>query len=337
MYIAEQQLVSAAVASRCAAMCLRFTFAAFSRGPTTSSGWRRSPATPAGRSHAGSEIGADGPSQMALEDLRRCGRPGSTVLYPSDAVSTVNWWPRWRPTGIVTPDHPQRLSGDLRHARPSRSAAPRCCGAATRTRRGGRGRVTLHSACRRRPAGGGGYPRPGDRLLLGQADRRRRAGRGRPRLRWDLVVVETTTRGRPRAAVMEALAGDTRLGSSIWSPRRAGKRQDRHLLAAEGIDADAIVRAARHAATTSAEASDTDAHPNPLQLLAERGSRCGSTTQPRAGGRLRADPLVPGQRHRLDEQPDHLREAIATHDYEEQIMSCSAGVTPNESSCGSHT
>src|SRR6185369_633209 len=41
-------------------------------------------------SHAGVEIGADGPSQMALEDLammRAVG--GSTVLYPSDATSTA--------------------------------------------------------------------------------------------------------------------------------------------------------------------------------------------------------------------------------------------------------
>jgi transketolase len=41
-------------------------------------------------SHAGVEIGADGPSQMALEDLAmmRAVR-ASTVLYPSDATSTV--------------------------------------------------------------------------------------------------------------------------------------------------------------------------------------------------------------------------------------------------------
>jgi transketolase len=42
-------------------------------------------------SHAGVSIGEDGPSQMALEDLAMfravC---GSTVLYPSDAVSTVH-------------------------------------------------------------------------------------------------------------------------------------------------------------------------------------------------------------------------------------------------------
>ena len=41
-------------------------------------------------SHSGVEIGADGPSQMALEDLAMIRAVhGSTVLYPSDATSTA--------------------------------------------------------------------------------------------------------------------------------------------------------------------------------------------------------------------------------------------------------
>ena len=41
-------------------------------------------------SHAGVEIGADGPSQMGLEDLAMLrAAHGSTVLYPSDATSTA--------------------------------------------------------------------------------------------------------------------------------------------------------------------------------------------------------------------------------------------------------
>jgi transketolase len=41
-------------------------------------------------SHAGVEIGADGPSQMALEDLAMLRAvQGSTVLYPSDGPSTA--------------------------------------------------------------------------------------------------------------------------------------------------------------------------------------------------------------------------------------------------------
>src|SRR5579862_6426974 len=41
-------------------------------------------------SHAGVEIGADGPSQMALEDLAMMRAVhGSTVLYPSDGTTTA--------------------------------------------------------------------------------------------------------------------------------------------------------------------------------------------------------------------------------------------------------
>jgi transketolase len=41
-------------------------------------------------SHAGVEIGADGPSQMGLEDIAMFRAVhGSTVLYPADATSTV--------------------------------------------------------------------------------------------------------------------------------------------------------------------------------------------------------------------------------------------------------
>src|SRR6201986_5522934 len=41
-------------------------------------------------SHAGVEIGADAPSQMALEDLAMMRAVhGSTVLYPADGTSTV--------------------------------------------------------------------------------------------------------------------------------------------------------------------------------------------------------------------------------------------------------
>ncbi|WP_026311590.1 transketolase [Parafrankia elaeagni] len=93
IFIAEQQLVAAAVglsvrgyvpfASTFAAFLSRaydfIRMAAISQADIRLSG-----------SHAGVEIGADGPSQMALEDLammRAVG--GSTVLYPSDATSTA--------------------------------------------------------------------------------------------------------------------------------------------------------------------------------------------------------------------------------------------------------
>jgi transketolase len=93
MFIAEQQLVASAVglsvrhyvpfASTFAAFFTRaydfIRMAAISQADIRLVG-----------SHAGVEIGADGPSQMALEDLAMMRAvQGSTVLYPSDATSTA--------------------------------------------------------------------------------------------------------------------------------------------------------------------------------------------------------------------------------------------------------
>jgi transketolase len=93
MYIAEQQMVAAAVglqvrgwrpfASSFAAFFSRaydfVRMAAISRATIALSG-----------SHAGVSIGEDGPSQMALEDLAALRAvDGSTVLYPSDANQTA--------------------------------------------------------------------------------------------------------------------------------------------------------------------------------------------------------------------------------------------------------
>ncbi|TMF48200.1 MAG: transketolase [Chloroflexi bacterium] len=93
MFIAEQQLVATAVgmsvrhyipfASTFAAFLSRaydfIRMAAISEANIRLCG-----------SHAGVEIGEDGPSQMALEDLAAMRAVhGSTVLYPSDATSTA--------------------------------------------------------------------------------------------------------------------------------------------------------------------------------------------------------------------------------------------------------
>ena len=93
MFIAEQMLVASAVgmsvrgytpfASTFAAFFSRaydfVRMAAISRADIRLSG-----------SHAGVEIGADGPSQMALEDLAAMRAiEGSTVLYPCDATSAA--------------------------------------------------------------------------------------------------------------------------------------------------------------------------------------------------------------------------------------------------------
>jgi transketolase len=93
MFIAEQQLVAAAtgLAAR-GYKAFASTFAAFF---TRAYDFIRMGAISGADlrlvgSHAGVEIGADGPSQMALEDLAMMRAVhGSTVLYPADGTSTV--------------------------------------------------------------------------------------------------------------------------------------------------------------------------------------------------------------------------------------------------------
>jgi len=93
MFIAEQQLVAAAVGfSARGFRPFASTFAAFF---TRAYDFIRMAAISQANirlcgSHAGVEIGADGPSQMALEDLAMMRAVhGSTVLYPSDATSAA--------------------------------------------------------------------------------------------------------------------------------------------------------------------------------------------------------------------------------------------------------
>jgi transketolase len=93
MFIAEQQLIAASVGlSVRGYVPFAATFAAFF---TRAYDFIRMSAISQANirlcgSHAGVEIGADGPSQMALEDLAMMRAVhGSTVLYPSDAASTA--------------------------------------------------------------------------------------------------------------------------------------------------------------------------------------------------------------------------------------------------------
>jgi transketolase len=93
MFIAEQQMVAAAVGlSVRGYIAFASTFAAFfSRAYDfiRMDGISQVGIRLAG-SHAGVEIGADGPSQMALEDLASLRAVhGSVVLYPADANSTA--------------------------------------------------------------------------------------------------------------------------------------------------------------------------------------------------------------------------------------------------------
>src|SRR5260370_39374576 len=93
MFIAEQQLVSAAVGfSVLGKKAFASTFAAFfTRAYDQVRMAAISNATIAlSGSHAGVSIGEDGPSQMALEDLAMMRAVcGSTVLYPCDANQTA--------------------------------------------------------------------------------------------------------------------------------------------------------------------------------------------------------------------------------------------------------
>jgi transketolase len=93
MFIAEQQMVAAATGLAVRGYkAFASTFAAFF---TRAYDFIRMGAISGvdlrlAGSHAGVEIGADGPSQMALEDLAMMRAVhGSTVLYPADGTSTV--------------------------------------------------------------------------------------------------------------------------------------------------------------------------------------------------------------------------------------------------------
>jgi transketolase len=93
MFIAEQQLVATAVGMSVRHyIAFASTFAAFF---TRAHDFIRMAAISQANlrlvgSHAGVEIGADGPSQMGVEDISMMRAVhGSTVLYPSDATSAV--------------------------------------------------------------------------------------------------------------------------------------------------------------------------------------------------------------------------------------------------------
>ncbi|XP_054290561.1 transketolase-like protein 2 isoform X1 [Macrosteles quadrilineatus] len=92
-YIAEQNLVGVAIGAACRDRAVAFasTFATFFTRAFDQIRMGAISQTNVNfvGSHCGVSIGEDGPSQMALEDLALFRSiPGSTVFYPSDAVST---------------------------------------------------------------------------------------------------------------------------------------------------------------------------------------------------------------------------------------------------------
>ncbi len=126
MFIAEQQLVAAATGlSVRGYRAFASTFAAFF---TRAYDFIRMGAISGvdlrlAGSHAGVEIGADGPSQMALEDLAMMRAVhGSTVLYPSDGTSTAALVDAMAADvrDQLPAHHPRRLPGPV----PGRRAVP---------------------------------------------------------------------------------------------------------------------------------------------------------------------------------------------------------------------
>ncbi|XP_046405585.1 transketolase isoform X2 [Ischnura elegans] len=94
-FIAEQNMTGVAIGAACRDRCVVFasTFGAFFTRAFDQIRMGAISQTNANfvGSHCGVSIGEDGPSQMALEDLAMFRTiPGSTVFYPSDAVSCEN-------------------------------------------------------------------------------------------------------------------------------------------------------------------------------------------------------------------------------------------------------
>jgi transketolase len=259
MFIAEQQLLAAAVgfsvrgyvpfASTFAAFFTRaydfIRMASISEANLRLSG-----------SHAGVEIGADGPSQMALEDLAmmRAVR-GSTVLYPSDATSAARLVEVMADTGGVVYMRTTRgaypvlyAAGESFHAGGSKVVLAHDDDAVALIGAG----VTLHLCLEaaRELEQAGIHARvidlysvkPVDVATLRDASRLT-GGR--------LVVVEDHhPEGGLGSAVLEALAGEERPPHVALLAVRGlpGSGTTEELLHAAGIDTPAIVAAARRLA-----------------------------------------------------------------------------------------
>ena len=246
MYIAEQQMVAAAVGMQVLGWkTFSSTFAAFlSRAYdfVRMAAVSRATLRLCG-SHAGVSIGEDGPSQMGLEDIAEFRAiHGSTVLYPCDGNQT---------TALV------RAMGDIdgiSYLRTTRGDTPVVYGAdehvpgrrledapRRRRRRDRRGRHhRARGGARGRDARRGGHRGTRDRLLLGQADRRRDALRG---LRMPIVTVEDHwAEGGLGEAVLSALAesGAEARVTMLAVRELAHSGKPAELLAAAGIDADHI-------------------------------------------------------------------------------------------------
>jgi transketolase len=266
MYIAEQQLVSAAVGMSVRGYVpFASTFGAFF---SRAYDFIRMAAISAANlrlcgSHAGVEIGQDGPSQMALEDLAALRAVhGSTVLYPCDANSAAQL------TGVMAE------TPGIVYLRTTRGATPVVYRPGERFRVGGAkvlrrsdrdqvaligAGVTVHTclAAAEMLAKGGIVARVIDLYSVKPVDVRSlrdavRATGGR------LVVVEDHyPQGGLGAAVLEALADEPAPPRLVHLAVRglptSGKPEE--LMAAAGIDARHVVAAARRLAREPAGAT----------------------------------------------------------------------------------
>ena len=257
MFIAEQQLVAAAVGFGVRGYrAFASTFAAFF---TRAYDFIRMAAISQANirlvgSHAGVEIGADGPSQMALEDLAMMRAVhGSTVLYPCDA-----------PSAAALTAAMADLDG-ISYMRTTRGAYPVLYAAGEAFPVGGSkvlresaddqvtligAGITLHEclAAADELAGLGVRARVIDLYSVKPADTATltaaaAATRGR------LVIAEDHhPEGGLGSAVLDALTGDGRTGLAIAHlavREMPGSGTGQELLAASGIDAAHIAEAAR--------------------------------------------------------------------------------------------
>jgi len=263
MYIAEQQMVAAAVglqvrdwkpfASTFAAFLSRaydfIRMAAISRADIRLCG-----------SHAGVSIGEDGPSQMALEDIAALRAVhGSTVLYPCDANQTARLvelmadtrgivfmrTTRGKTPVIYGPDQTFEVGGS-RVVRSSADDVVTLIGAG----------ITLHEALKaaEQLAGEGISARVIDLYSVKPVDlgtlRQAAADTG-----GRFVVAEDHwPEGGLAAAVLEAMAGEEQPPRLISLAVREmpGSGTPEELVAQAGIDAAGIVRAARELAGSAA-------------------------------------------------------------------------------------
>ena len=140
MYIAEQQLIASAAGF--AERGWRVHAATFAAFLTRAHDFLRmlaidGPPIHLAGTHCGVEIGPDGPSQMALEDLAALRAiHGSTVLYPADATAAAALTAEMASTPGSCTCAPRGAPGpcSTRQGRSSWSAAARCCAPAPATR-----------------------------------------------------------------------------------------------------------------------------------------------------------------------------------------------------------